>query len=165
MTTALLLGLMLAFEVKEPGVMERPPRRPDMPILTRKLVMRIVVVGLLLLISTFGLFNWMLEQGRSIEAARTIAANMLVFGELFYLFNCRSLRYSMFKLGIFSNHWLLVGVTLMILAQILFTYSPTMNLLFGSAPLGSAEWALVLVGGLFIYSVVDIEKWIRRSAI
>ena len=165
MTTSLLLGLMLAFEVKEPGVMERPPRRPDMPILTRKLVMRIVVVGLLLLISTFGLFNWMLEQGRSIEAARTIAANMLVFGELFYLFNCRSLRYSMIKLGIFSNHWLLVGVTLMILAQILFTYSPTMNLLFGSAPLGSAEWALVLVGGLFIYSVVDIEKWIRRSVI
>ena len=163
MTTALLLGLMLAFEVKEPGVMERPPRRPDAPILTRKLVLRIVVVGLMLLISTFGLFNWMLQQGRSIEAARTIAANMLVFGELFYLFNCRSLRYSMFKLGIFSNRWLLVGVSLMVLAQILFTYSPTMNQLFGSAPLSSIEWVLILIGGLLIYGVVDIEKWLRRS--
>lgn len=165
MTTALLLGLMLAFEVKEPGVMERPPRRPDAPILTRKLAIRIGVVGLMLLISTFGLFNWMLQQGRSIEAARTIASNMLVFGELFYLFNCRSLRYSMFKLGVFSNRWLLVGVALMVLAQICFTYSSTMNQLFGSAPLGSTEWALILTGGLFIYGVVDIEKWLRRLTI
>ena len=165
MTTALLLGLMLAFEVKEPGVMERPPRRPDTPILTKKLIFRILLVGLMLLISTFGLFNWMLQQGRSIESARTIAANMLVFGELFYLFNCRSLRYSMFRLGIFSNRWLLVGVALMVLAQILFTYSSTMNLLFGSAPLGSEEWVLILTGGLLIYGVVDIEKWLRRSII
>jgi len=116
----------------------------------------------MLLISTFGLFNWMLQQGRSIEAARTVASNMLVFGELFYLFNCRSLRYSMFRLGVFANRWLLVGVALMVLAQILFTYSSTMNLLFGSAPLRSTEWALILAGGLFIYGVVDIEKWLRR---
>ena len=119
----------------------------------------------MLLISTFGLFNWMLQQGRSIEAARTIASNMLVFGELFYLFNCRSLRYSMFKLGVFSNRWLLVGVALMVLAQIFFTYSSTMNQLFGSAPLGITEWALILTGGLFIYGVVDIEKWMRRLTI
>ena len=165
MTTALLLGLMLAFEVKEPGVMERPPRHPSTPILTRKLAIRIGVVGLMLLISTFGLFNWMLQQGRSIEAARTISSNMLVFGELFYLFNCRSLNFSMFKLGVFSNGWLLIGVILMILAQIIFTYSSTMNLLFGSAPLESQEWVLVLAGGFFIYCVVEVEKWFRRSFI
>ena len=165
MTTALLLGLMLAFEIKEPGVMERPPRHPETPILTHKLAIRIGIVGLMLLISTFGLFNWMLQQGRSIEAARTIASNMLVFGEIFYLFNCRSLRYSIFRLGVFSNRWLLGGVALMILAQIMFTYSSTMNLLFGSAPLKSEEWILILTGGFFIYIVVDIEKWLRRSAI
>ena len=119
----------------------------------------------MLLISTFGLFNWMLQQGRSVEAARTIASNMLVFGELFYLFNCRSLRYSMFKLGVFSNHWLLIGVALMVLLQVLFTYSTTMNQLFGSAPLSSTEWVLILTGGLFIYGLVEIEKWLRHSAI
>ena len=34
MTTAVLLGLMLAFEPKEPGIMSRPPRDPKTPILT-----------------------------------------------------------------------------------------------------------------------------------
>ena len=44
MTTAALLGLMLAFEDKEPGIMERPPRRPETPVLTRELGLRIVTL-------------------------------------------------------------------------------------------------------------------------
>ena len=44
MTTAVTLGLMLAFEPKEPGIMNRPPRHPDQPLLTRALVLRILLV-------------------------------------------------------------------------------------------------------------------------
>ena len=38
MTTAVLLGLMLAFEPKELDIMRRPPRDPKMPILTGELI-------------------------------------------------------------------------------------------------------------------------------
>ncbi len=103
MTTAIFLGLTLAFEPKEPGIMTRPPRDPQSPILSRTLLIRILVVGLLLLVGAFGLFEWTLSQGASEAAARTAAANVFVFGELFYLFNCRSLTHSMFSLGIFSR--------------------------------------------------------------
>ncbi len=164
MTTAVLLGLMLAFEGKEPGVMERPPRRPGSPVLTRVLGFRIGLVSLMLLLGAFGLFEWALLHGQSVETARTVAVNMFVFGELFYLFNCRSLQYTMFKLGVFSNRWLILGVVVMALLQIFFTYSPVMNRLFGTAPMGIPEWAWVLTGGLVIYSVVGTEKWLRRRA-
>ncbi len=164
MTTALLLGLMLAFERKEPGIMARPPRHSETPILTRELGFRIGLVSLMLLIGAFGLFEWALSQGKSIETARTLAVNVFVFGALFYLFNCRSLRYSMLELGVFSNHWLLLGVTAMALLQVFFTYSATMNMLFGSAPLGMIEWVFVLFSGLVIYSVVGAEKWLRRRS-
>ncbi len=164
MTTAVLLGLTLAFEAKEPGIMARPPRRPETPVLTRELGLRIGLVSLMLLLGSFGLFEWALLQGKSIETARTIAVNMFVFGELFYLFNCRSLRYSMFKLGIFSNRWLLFGVAATALLQVFFTYSSAMNHLFGSAPLEIVEWASILTGGLIIYCVVGAEKWLRRRA-
>ena len=164
MTTAVLLGLMLAFEGKEPGIMERPPRRPDTPVLTRVLGLRVGLVSLMLLIGAFGLFEWTLLHGKSLETARTVAVNMFVFGELFYLFNCRSLRYSMFKLGVFSNRWLILGVATMILLQILFTYVPTMQILFGTAPMSATEWVWVLSGGLAIYIVVGTEKWLRRRA-
>jgi len=156
-----LLGLMLAFEVKEPGIMKRPPRRPQTPVITRELAVRVGLVSLMLLIGSFGLFEWTLLHDRSLETARTVAVNMFVFGELFYLFNCRSLRYSMFRLGVFSNRWLVLGVATMALLQVLFTYSPTMNQLFGSAPMTRTEWLWVLGGGLTIYAVVGIEKWLR----
>jgi magnesium-transporting ATPase (P-type) len=164
MTTAVLLGLMLAFEGKEPGIMARPPRRPETPVITRELALRIGLVSLMLVAGAFGLFEWALIQGQSLEIARTMALNMFVFGELFYLFNCRSLRYSMFQLGIFSNRWLILGVMVMAGLQLLMTYTPTMNLLFGTAPIGLVEWSWILGGGLTIYSVVGIEKWLRRRS-
>ena len=162
MTTAVLLGLMLAFEDKEPGIMSRPPRRPETPVLTLELGYRIGFVSLMLLISAFGLFEWALRHGRDLDVARTIAVNTFVFGELFYLFNCRSLRYSMFELGVFSNRWLIIGAVTMALLQLLFTYAPAMNTLFGSAPMSIFEWAWVLSAGLTIYTVIGTEKWLRR---
>jgi len=162
MTTAVLLGLMLAFEKREPGLMLRRPRAPETPVITRELVFRIALVSIMLLVSAFGLFNWALQTGKSLETARTLAVNMFVFGEMFYLLNCRSLRYSMFKLGVFSNGWLLLGVLAMSVLQLIFTYSTVMNQLFGTAPLSGFEWLLILTGGVIIYSVVGIEKWLLR---
>jgi magnesium-transporting ATPase (P-type) len=163
MTTAVLLGLMLAFEAKEPGLMARPPRRPETPIITRELAIRIGLVSAMLVLSAFWLFDWALSQQKSLETARTMAVNMFVFGELFYLFNCRSLRHSMLKLGVFSNHWLLLGASTIILLQLFFTYSTLMNTLFGSAPLGLTEWVLILAGSWLIYIVVGIQKWWHRN--
>ncbi|MCA9062320.1 MAG: cation-transporting P-type ATPase [Planctomycetaceae bacterium] len=162
MTTAVFLGLMLAFEPKEPGIMSRPPRATNMPILTRPLIERIVLVGVLLLIGAFGLFEWEILHGESEAKARTAAVNVFVFGELFYLFNCRSLRYSMFKLGVFSNPWVLCGAAAMAVLQLLFTYAPVMNFAFGSEPIGWMEWSLVLGIGMLIYLIVGTEKWLQR---
>jgi cation-transporting P-type ATPase F len=161
MTTALLLGMMLAFEGKEPEIMSRPPRRPETPVLTKDLLIRIGYVSLMLLTGAYGLFEWAIMQDKSLDTARTLAVNMFVFGEMFYLFHCRSLRYSMFKLGVFSNPWLLIGVVLMTLLQIFFTYSDVMNKVFGTTSLNLVEWSLILACGLAIYSVVSIEKWYR----
>ena len=159
MTTAVLLGLTLAFERKEPDIMTRDPRPPDAPVLTGELLRRIVLVGFLLLVTSFGIFQLQVSAGVPLAEARTAAANMFVVGELFFLFNCRSLRLPMWRLGWFSNRILLIGVGLMIVLQLLFTYSPTMQLLFDTAGLDAAQWALILAGGLAIYTIVGVEKW------
>jgi Ca2+-transporting ATPase len=163
MTTAVLLGLMLAFEPKEPEIMLRRPRDPGMPILTRGLMFRIMLVGVMLLIGAFGAFNWVLDNGGTMEQARTVASNIFVFGELFYLFNCRSLSHSMFYVGVFSNRWLLLGVVGMSMLQLAFTYVPFMNTLFKSAPIGMDEWSVILGVSLTIYLVVEIEKYFTRK--
>jgi Ca2+-transporting ATPase len=164
MTTALLLGLMLAFEPKEAGIMDRPPRDPSMPILTTTLITRIVLVSLLLVIGAFGLFKLELLLMNDNEAlARTLAVNVFVFGEMFYLFNCRSMTHPVWSLGLFSNPLLWVGVAVMTLLQLLYTYLPVFNTVFQSAPMGFKEWGLVLTSSLVIFVVVEIEKKISRN--
>jgi cation-transporting ATPase F len=162
MTTAVLLGLMLAMEPKEPGLMGRPPRDPSSPILTRVLQWRILMVSTLLLAAAFGFFQWTLAAGGSVAEARTMAVNVFVFGEMFYLFNCRSLTQSMFALGVFTNRWLIGGVALMAVLQLAFTYVPFMNLAFHSAPIDGGQWLLILGASTAIWVVVGFEKWLRR---
>lgn len=164
MTTALLLGLMLAFEPKEKGIMLRMPRNPSTPILTRTLIERIVIVSLLLVAGAFSLY-WLelaLRNGDE-NLARTIAVNVFVFGEMFYLFNCRSLTRPFWSVGIFGNLFLWAGVGAMTLLQLLFTYAPFMNSVFHSAPLGLMEWSLVIGNSLIIYLAVETHKWAERQ--
>jgi Ca2+-transporting ATPase len=162
MTTALLLGLMLAFEPKEPGLMSRPPRAPEKPILTRPLLIRVIIVSLMLLAGAFGLFELNIRLGTGEEIARTVAVNVFVFGEMFYLFNCRSMIFSMFEVGLFSNPWLIIGVAVMTLLQVLFTYIPLMNQLFDSAPISMVQWIEILGVSAAIYLIIGIEKKLQR---
>jgi Ca2+-transporting ATPase len=165
MTTAVLLGLMLAFEPKEPGIMTRPPRDPKTPILTGVLIWRLFIVGLLLLGGAFGLFEWELMTGATVVEARTVAVNVFVLVELFYLFNCRSLTQSMFRLGFFSNPLLFGGVIIMMILQVMYTYMPAMNLMFHSAPISFEAWGRILMISVITSSVVGIEKWLRRRSV
>ncbi|MEW4568923.1 cation-transporting P-type ATPase [Tautonia sp. JC769] len=159
MTTAIMLGMMLAFEPKERGIMDRPPRDPKSSILNTNLLKRIAFVSLLLLIGAFGLFEWMIRyRGASLAEAQTVTASVFVIGELFYLFNCRSLTRSMFRIGVFSNKAALGGALGMLLLQILFAHAPPMNRLFGTAPLPWDVWLLIAACGVVLYTVVEIEK-------
>ena len=162
LTTSVALGLMLAFEPKEPGIMHRPPREPDRPILDGVLIERLFLVGLLMVGAAYGVFLWEHERTGSLTAARTATVNLFVMAELFYLFNCRSLEYSMFHVGVFTNRWIWRGVTVMVALQLLFTYTPLSNRLFHTAPIDGPAWLLILGLSLLISVVVGSEKRIRR---
>jgi len=162
MSTAILLGMMLAFERGEADIMTRPPHDPARPLLNRDLVMRVGLVALLLLTASFGLFKWERIGGADIETARTVAVNVFVVIEACYLFNCRSLAHNMFYVGVFSNRWLIIGVVSMLLLQVVFTYAPLMNQYLHTAPISAAAWVRIFAAGLAVYAIVGAEKWIRR---
>jgi magnesium-transporting ATPase (P-type) len=165
MTTAVLLGLPLAFEGRESGIMQRPPRHPDQAIMTGALMLRSTVVGVLLTAAAFVLFEWELSHGESMDKARTAVMNMFTVGEAFYLFNCRSLFASVFSAGWFSNRWIWAGIGMMAAAQALIIYTPAMNRFFHTAPVHLEEWSLAGVAGLIISLVVALEKWIRNRTV
>lgn len=162
LATAILLGLTLVFEPQEAGLMQRPPRAPGQPLLTRALVLRTGLVALLMGAAGHGLFWW--EQavmGMTVAEARTVVVNVVVVVEVFYLLNCRSLTRPFFRLGWWSNPWITPGIVAMLGAQALFTYLPAMNRLFHTAPIRMDAWLHVAAVGVVVFVAVEAEKWIR----
>ncbi|MBN1440675.1 MAG: HAD-IC family P-type ATPase [Anaerolineales bacterium] len=162
MVTTAVLGMTLALEPKERDIMRRPPRDPKAPILDGVLVGRILLVSLLMLAGAFGLFEYEILRGASEAEARTVAVNVIVFVETLYLFNARSLKRSVFQLGLLSNPWVLGGALLMAAIQVGFTYLPFMQRLFGSAGIPGYLWLDVIGVSLAAYAVVEVEKGLRR---
>lgn len=163
MITAVTLGLALAFEPAEAGVMKRPPRSPDAPILSAFFTWRIVYVSILLLAGTFGLFEWERSAGASLEAARTVAVNTLVAGEIVYLFNCRRIvEKSWTRDGLFGSRPVLITVALVVGFQLLFTYLPVMQVLFRTTPIDLGTWSRIILFALCLFVLVELEKAATR---
>ncbi|QOP43000.1 cation-transporting P-type ATPase [Sulfurimonas sediminis] len=162
MTAAVFLGLALAFEPQEPGLMQKPPHAPSAPILRKEMLIRIFLVGIMLLGGSFGLFELSLTHGASLEEARTVAVNIFAVGESFYLLDSRSLRFSAFRLGLFKNPWIWIGIFCMISASVALTYLPVMNKMFHTAPISLNDWGSIFAVGVLIYVIVSIEKTIRQ---
>jgi cation-transporting ATPase F len=158
MTTAVALGLMLAWEPKEPGIMERPPRDPQKSLLTGPVVVRTLLVAGLLVAGAWWVFEYEQTHGASLAASRTAAVNVFVAVEAFYLFSCRSLSQPVWRMGFFANRWVLVGVSVQALGQAAFTYLPAMNSIFATAPIGADAWLRILAVALAASAVVAVDK-------
>ena len=159
MITAATLALALAFEPPERGLMNRPPRDPSEPVLTPLFLWRILFVSIILVIGTFGLFVWQLEKGASIELARTVAVNTLVAYEIFYLFNSRFILDPVLnRHGLLENRYVLIAVALLIVFQLVFTYAPTMQALFGTAALDLQTWGVIILVASSVLWLVELEK-------
>lgn len=163
MVTAITLALALAFEPSEPNIMQRPPRHISQGLITGTLFTRMVLVGLCAAAIVFWLFTHFLHQGASLEMARTVAVNTLVIIEAIYLLNCRFLRETIFSKLIFKGALpVFFSIAAVLLIQILFTYLPLSQRLFGLESITLQHWLLILVISLPILLLVEIEKFIWR---
>jgi magnesium-transporting ATPase (P-type) len=165
MVTAVTLGLVIAFEPHEIDVMERPPRAVDRPIVTGFGVWRIVFVSLALLTYTLCAFFWMKSHGVSDALARTVAVNALTLGQVFYLLSSRYLLDSSLSITAhLGNRFLPMSVGAVAVLQLLFTYAPPLQRVFGNEPLPLWVWPRLGVGGLAFFLVVEAEKLVIRSS-
>jgi magnesium-transporting ATPase (P-type) len=158
MTTGGVLGLFLALEPRERDLMSRPPRAVDAPLLDRRLLAQVTLVGGLILLAAFGLFRWELARGAGLDAARTVALNTVAVVQSFYLLNCRSLRRSIASLGMFTNPKLLAGIVGALVLQLAITYVPVLNTVFKTAPIGADEWLRIFAAGLCAMAAVEVFK-------
>lgn len=171
LVAAIALALPLAFEVKEPNVMNRPPRKPTEPLFNGFVTFRVFFVSILMTVGTIVLFNlkysellsmgW--NQHDALARAQTVAVTFIIFFQIFYLFNCRSLKNSIIKIGFFSNKYVFLGVGLILILQALFIYTPFMQDVFGTASLDCKDLLISCLAGSVIFVIIDLEKWISKA--
>jgi magnesium-transporting ATPase (P-type) len=163
------LAIPLAFEAKEVDVMKRKPRNMQEPLFNRFVLWRTVMVAILMAAGAIVLFfieyqdmlNKGTEETMALKVAQTMAVTTVIFFQIFYLFNCRSLKNSVFSVGFFSNKSVFVGIFSLLVLHAAFVYVPAFNSLFSSAPLTATEWIKAIAMGAIVLPVVAIEKAIR----
>jgi len=168
------LALPLAFEAKEPGLMNRPPRSPRDPLLSRLVVARTIYIGILMSAIAVVLFLTAVDRagetltGRTppdpavIAEAQTLAVTALALFQVFYLLTCRTLKEPVRSVGWWSNPYVFVGIAALLVLQAGFVYLPFMQDLFQTAPLDAAQLALAILAGALVVPVVAVEKLVRR---
>ncbi|MCM2285580.1 MAG: HAD-IC family P-type ATPase [Desulfobacula sp.] len=178
LVASVTLSIPLAFEVLEPNAMQRQPRAPGEPVLSGYIVTRLIIVGMLMAATACGLFLW--EYYRiagpapvtramhvlALSEAQTLCVTSIIFTQIFYLLNCRSLKSSLFDQGFFSNPSVFIGIGILLMLQACFIYLPLLQTLFGSAPLDGRAWMFAMMAGAVVLPVISLDKWIRnrRSA-
>ena len=164
MVTSVALSLVISFEPHELDVMLRPPRAVDRPIVTGFGLWRILFIGALLLAYTLLAFFWMKSQGASDSLARTVAVNAITIGQVFYLLNSRYLLDSSLSMKAYAgNGYLPLGIGAVVILQLLFTYAPPLQGVFGNEPIPFRIWPWLLLGGLVFFLIVETEKLVIRS--
>jgi len=165
MVTSVALGLVISFEPHELDVMGRPPRATGRPILTGFGIWRVLFVGLALLAVTLWAFFRMKSLGASDELARTVAVNMITIGQVFYLLNSRYLVDSSLSVTAhLGNPYLPLGIGAVVVLQLIFTYAPPLQAMFGNEAIPLDVWPWLLAAGFAFFLVVEAEKLIIRSS-
>lgn len=163
MVTTILLGVTFSFEPIEKGIMNRKPRSPDAPILTKAVLYRIISTMLLFTALSFFAFDLLVdEQHKSEAVGRAVVVNVLVFSGIMFMFCCKSFDKSMFKTGISSNRWMIWGGILMALLQVLFTHTKLFHIAFKTGPISLQNWGLILACAGLVGVMTETEKFVVR---
>ncbi|MFP4359982.1 MAG: HAD-IC family P-type ATPase [Alphaproteobacteria bacterium] len=163
MITAVGLGLTLAFEPTEPRTMRRPPRPSDEPLLSVLLLWRVGFVSALFVAGAFGTFFWALDQGHSVDTARTMVVNAIVAMQIAYLFSARFAHASAVNLaGLRATRAVWIGVGVVVLAQLAFTTTPPMQHLFATTGFAATDLTPILAAAVMVFALAEAEKAAKR---
>jgi len=174
--TETLPALALGVEKPEPGVMDHPPRNRTQGIVDRLLLFRgYVFLGLsntaAVLIGYFVvLVNGGWRFGQPLEVVETMFTNPLhikattmvfvgiVVMQIANIFSCRSERLSAFRIGVLSNKLILVGIAFEIVFTLALLYTPFLQGLFTTTPLGFQDWLLLFAMMMAIFLMEETRK-------
>ena len=162
MVTTITLSFALGFEKEAPNVMDRPPRDPHENILSRYAIFRMFYVSILLAALGFLVNNIVISMGAATPVAQTTLLMTLVFGQVFYMINCRSISKFSIDQNMFKNRVLWLSLFILLVLQLAIVYIPTISSALGTTNIGFHNLLYASLSGLTVFVVVELEKFISH---
>ena len=166
LVTDIFPAMALALEPSAPAVMQRPPRAPDAPLLTRRFAWRIAWEGGLIAACTLVAFRlgWQ-RYGTTTEGlphAVTMAFMTLALAQLVHAFSARSQQRSAFAAPRFANRWLWGALLASAALQIVTVSWTPLRAVLRTTTLSGTDWLVVVTAALSPLLVVEIVKAVQR---
>jgi Ca2+-transporting ATPase len=160
-----LPALALGIDPADPKIMDRPPRKPDEPVITKARAWLIIAQGTFIAFCSLSAFIYVLSfEKEGLGRARTVALATLTCCELFHAFSCRSMKTSLFRLGIFSNPQLIIANGLSFLLQLAIIYVPFLQPVFKTQALGVTDLGVILVFSSLPFWAMEAVKAVNKKA-
>jgi Ca2+-transporting ATPase len=153
-------ALALGVEKGEPDIMDRPPRDPNEAILDKRMLLGVSFQSLA--VAGASLAAYLTALGaygvENIVEVRTITFTTLILSELLRAYSSRSQKYTLFKIGFFSNKKMLLATAGAFLLLMAVLYIPFMNNIFYTFPLNGGDWKIVLSFAFIPLVVGELSK-------
>ncbi len=157
-----LPALALGLDPAEKNVMRRPPRDPKEGIFSGKMGFNISSQGLFIGIITLIAFYYGYSK-YSLDVGEAMAFGTLSFSQLWHSLNIRSNRFSIFRQGIFSNHYLVWAIITSGLLQLAVMLIPFLQSVFQVVTLSPFQWVLLILISLTPIPYVEILKRLKLT--
>ena len=175
--TDMIPGIALGNEPTEPDTMNRAPRSKKEKLLTWKMLGRSYgIIGPIEALAGFvvyfsilfnGGWKWGEQLAYNNPLYMTAVAGFftsIIICQIFNVFVCRTSRNSVFKVGLFKNKSVLIGIFTEMVLTIFIIYIPLGNKLFGTLPVALNYLILAVPFGVLIFIIDELIKFnIRRK--
>ncbi len=157
-----LPALALGLDPAEKDIMQMPPRDPNEGIFSGKMGFNIFSQGIFIGLLTLSAF-YIGISFYSLEVARTMAFATLSFSQLAQALNSRSQKFSIFKIGLFSNLYLIMAISISGLLQFLVMVIPSLQVIFKTVPLTLNQWWIIIILSLSPIVYVELLKLMKLT--
>ncbi len=168
LTTDGLPAIALGVDPGDPDLMEQKPRKPKESIFSREvkayLTFAPILMTVLLLFGFFFYKPW--EGAYQLTEARTQLLTAMILMELANAVSARSLKYPVFKVGVFKNKFLWYAILSSFVLQLVVLYVPPIQAVFGVHAPEPLDWAFAILFTAIVFSSLEIGKyiaWRRRK--
>jgi len=155
-----LPAIALSVDPPDIDIMRQKPRPRKQTIFTMPVMRYLAGAGIWTALVTLAVFLWAVDSGKDILEAQGVCFLTLILIEFFNAFNCRSLEYSLFKIGPFGNRWLIWAILVTIAMTIPIFYVPFLEETFRVHTLTSIDWIVAVLSASTIFIGAEIYKLI-----